>query len=172
MTEATTQGRTAAEVARSYFEAAARQDLDAMAAHWHEDGVDDLVPIGPLRGPGEVRRFFEEMFAACPDWQFTVDRITADERVACVQWRVSATFEGGPFQGLEPTGSHIELRGVDCVEVEDGLIVRNTAYYDGAAFARAVGMLPAQGSAAERAMMAAFNGVTKLRAALRERGSR
>jgi hypothetical protein len=47
--------------------------------------------------------------------------------------------------------------------------VRNTAYYDGAAFARAVGLLPPQESGAERAMLGAFNGATKLRAMLRER---
>ena len=39
----------------------------------------------------------------------------------------------------------------------------NTAYYDGASFARQVGMLPAEGSGAERAMKGAFNAVTKMR---------
>jgi hypothetical protein len=36
--------------ARSYFEAIANRDTGAMAAHWRADGVDDLVPLGPLRG--------------------------------------------------------------------------------------------------------------------------
>ena len=39
----------------------------------------------------------------------------------------------------------------------------NTAYYDGASFARQVGMLPSEGSGAERAMKGAFNAVTKMR---------
>jgi len=55
------------------------------------------------------------------------------------------------------------------MQIEDGLIVRNTVYYDGAAFARGVGMLPAQDSGAEKAMYTAFNAATRLRRAIRER---
>ena len=45
----------------------------------------------------------------------------------------------------------------------------NTAYYDGASFARQVGMLPPEGSGAERTMKSAFNAVTKVRKAVAER---
>ena len=156
-----------AEVAGSYFAAAAARDAGGMASHWSDEGVDELVPVGVLRGPGEVRSFFTELFTAIPDFEFVVERITAAGGVAAVQWRASGTFSGGPFQGIDPTGRRVELRGCDCVEVEDSKIVRNTAYYDGMAFARAVGMMPPQDSAAERAMKTAFNGLTRLRGALR-----
>ena len=53
-------------MAESYFQAAADRDADAMASHWHAQGVEDLVPLGPLRGPGAVRSFFAELFAALP----------------------------------------------------------------------------------------------------------
>jgi steroid delta-isomerase-like uncharacterized protein len=155
------------DVARSYFEAAAARDPDRMASHWAAEGVDDLVPIGILRGPDEVRAFFTEFFAAVPDFEFVVERVTADGRVAAVQWRASGTFDGGPFQGVDPTGRRIELRGCDCVEVEDRKLVRNTAYWDNMAFARGVGMMPPLDSPAERAMKRAFNSFTKLRGALR-----
>ncbi|MEX2196344.1 MAG: ester cyclase [Thermoleophilaceae bacterium] len=158
---------TAADVARSYFESVSARDPEAMASHWSADGVDDLVPIGILRGPGEVRDFFRGLFAAIPDAEMTVDRISADERTAAVQWRLVGTFDGAPFQGIDPTGKRMELRGCDCLEVEGGKVVRNTAYYDGMAFARAVGMMPPLDSPAERAMKTAFNGLTKLRGALR-----
>ena len=59
------------------------------------------------------------------------------------------------------------MRGVDYVELEDGLIRRNTVYYDGASFARDIGMLPPQNSMAERGLYGAFNGLTQLRRALR-----
>jgi hypothetical protein len=45
------------------------------------------------------------------------------------------------------------LRGCDVVEIRDGLVVDNTVYWDGAAFARQVGLLPPQGSLADRAML-------------------
>lgn len=158
---------SAEDVARSYFEAVAARDPHAMASHWSADGVDDLVPIGILRGPGEVRDFFAGLFAAIPDFEFVVERITAGESTAAVQWRATGTFDGGPFQGIESTGRRVELRGCDCLEVEEGKLVRNTAYYDGMAFARSIGMMPPLDSPAEKAMKTAFNSFTKLRGALR-----
>lgn len=155
------------DAATAYFDAIAVRDPDVMAAMWHADGVEDLVPLGIFRGPEGVREFFRELFAAIPDFAFTVERITADHAVAAVQWRAAGTFDGAPFQGIDPTGRWIELRGADLIEIdEDGLIVRNTAYYDGMAFARGVGLLPPEDSPADRALRTGFNAVTKVRKAV------
>jgi hypothetical protein len=99
----------------------------------------------------------------------TVERVLADDRFCMIEWRSRATHDGRPFMGIEPTGRPLDLRGVDIMEVEDGRVVRNTVYYDGAAYARGLGMLPAQDSGAEKLMIGAFNGVTKLRRAIAER---
>lgn len=158
----------AAQVARGYFDALARRDPEGAAAFWHADGVDDFVSVRVLRGPAEVRAFFEQMFAALPDAELRATRVTAGDRVAAVEWRMTGTFSGGPLEGIDATGKPVDLRGVDCVEVEDGKIVKNTAYSDGMGLARQIGMLPPKDSGAERAMQSAFNGATKLRATLRE----
>ena len=71
--------------------------------------------------------------------------------------------------GILPNGKRVEVRTVEVMELEDGKIVRNTIYYDGAAFARQIGMLPEQESGAEKAMIAAFNTVTKMRQAIEKR---
>ena len=163
------KSREVEAVARSYFDAVASRDAEAMASHWSEDGTDDLVPVVVLRGPAEVESYFRELFEAVPDLDFQVQRVVADDRQAAVQWRLRGTFDGAAFQGLEPNGRQLELRGCDVLEIEDEKIVHNTAYYDGAAFARQVGMLPAQDSGAEKAMKGAFNAVTKLRRAIDER---
>ena len=157
------------DTARSYFDAVAARDAATMAAQWHREGIYDSVPLGVFRGPDAVRRLYQEMFAAMPDLRTTVERITADDRVAAVQWRASGTFGGGPFQGIEPTGRRIELRGIDSLEIEDGKILRVTSVYDGAAVARDMGLLPAEDSGADRAMRAGFNTVTKLRRVVAER---
>ena len=155
------------EAARTYFDAVTARDPDAMAACWHPDGVEDIIPLGVFRGPDAVRNLFGEMFRAMPDFEFTVTRIVADHEAAAVQWRATGTFTGGRFQGIEPNGRRVELRGTDVVEIDDeGRITRNTAAYDGAAFARGIGMLPPENSGAEKAMRGAFNAVTKLRKAV------
>jgi steroid delta-isomerase-like uncharacterized protein len=154
---------------RSYFEAVAARDLEAMASHWSPEGIEDLVPERVLRGPDQIKGFFRELFAAMPDLETTVQRVVADDAHAVVEWRQVGTFTGAPFQGVEPNGRRIELRGMDLFEVEDKTILRNTAYYDGAAVPRQLGMLPAADSGAERAMKAAFNAATRVRKAVNER---
>jgi steroid delta-isomerase-like uncharacterized protein len=160
---------TPEQVARSYFDALAQRDARKMASHWDAEGVEDLIAFGIFRGPDEIRGFFDELFAAIPDAETTVDRVVADDRHAVVQWRMRGTFSGGSFQGLDPVGKPVTMRGCDVVEVEDGRIVRNTAYSDGLDFARQIGMLPPQGSGVEKALYGAFNGVNKLRTAIEDR---
>ena len=166
-----TRRQAVEEKARSYFGAMDRRDAAAMAAHWREDGVEDVVPVGLMRGREELRDFFASMFAAMPDARTTVTRLVAGEQSCAVEWRLEGTFDGAPYMGIEPTGKHVELRGLDLLELEDGELVSNTAYFDGAGFARQIGLLPPDGSSADRAMKSAFNALTKARRALAERRS-
>src|SRR5439155_12810987 len=113
-------------------------------------------------GPEECRAFFQQLFTAFPDNRFEVlDLVPAGNQVA-VRWRSTGTFCGAPFQGIDPTGARIDMEGIDLLTIEDGLILRNDAYYDGTHFARQVGLLPPRDSTAERGMAAAFNARTRL----------
>jgi steroid delta-isomerase-like uncharacterized protein len=155
--------RTPEEVALAVVAATRARDPDAMVALGHLDYIDDFVPVGEKRGREAIRAFFAEMFAAFPDFEFDAERIVADDRHAVLQWKASGTFTGGPFQGVEPTGRRVVNRGVDVMEVEDGLLRRITIYYDGLGVARAMGLLPPKGSFFERAMLFLVNLKSKLR---------
>ena len=168
-TKAATNARTAEEAGRASFDALIAHDVEGILSNWHPEGIQDWVALGIFRGRDEIRELFTGILASTPDLEMTVERVVADETTCVVQWRSRATHTGAPFMGIEPTGRTIELRGVDVMEVEDGLVVRNTVYYDGAAFARGLGMLPAQDSGAERLMIGTFNGITKLRRAIADR---
>ena len=165
----TSKRKAVEEHARSYFDAIGRRDVKALGDHWSEDGVEDLVPIGVLRGREEVMEFFRGVFAAMPDAETRVLRVVAGESSAAVEWRMTGTFSGDQFQGVDATGKAIDVRGLDLMEIEDGLIVGNTAYYDGMAFARQFGLMPPMDSGAERAMKSAFNAITKARKMIDER---
>ena len=154
--------------ARAAFDALARRDAEAIGEHWREDAVSDIVPIGILRGRREIVEFYREAFAAVPDLDTTVTRVVAGERLAAVEWRMTGNFTGA-FRGIDPTGKRIELRGVDLLEIDDGEILSNSSYYDVAAFARQVGMLPPEDSSAGQAMKSVFNAVTRVRKAVAER---
>jgi steroid delta-isomerase-like uncharacterized protein len=160
--------RTPADVARAVFDAVSKRDLDGIVAAGAPESVDDFVAIGEFRGHDAVRAFFRELFAAFPDFTMTVDRIVADDTTAVVQWHAAGTFTGGPFQSITPTGRRVEVRGVDVMEIADGLIQHNTIYYDGATFARQIGLLPGVGSRADQALLAAFNAKTTLSQRVRD----
>lgn len=164
-----TRRKAVEEHARSYFDALARRDTAGMADHWSEDGVADIVPLDVLRGREQIVAFFAELFRAVPDLETTVTRVIAGEHEAAVEWRMTGHFTGEPFQGVDPTGKRIDLRGVDLVEVADGKNAVNTAYYDGMTFARQIGLMPGRDSGPERAMKNAFNAATRLRRVVSER---
>jgi steroid delta-isomerase-like uncharacterized protein len=164
-----TKRKAVEQTVRSYLEAMDNRDPGAMVAHWREDGVEDIVAMGVLRGRDELRDYFKSLFAAMPDARTTITRLVAGESSCAVEWRLEATLSGEPFMGIDPTGKHVEIRGFDLFELEDGQIVSNTAYFDGMSIARQIGMLPVDGSGADRAMKGAFNAVTKLRRAVAER---
>ena len=98
-----------------------------------------------------------------PDFAMTVDRVVADDGSAVVQWHATGTFTGSDFLGIRATGRSVDLRGVDVLEVADGLVQHNTIYYDGATFARQIGLLPGQGTRGDRSMITAFNAATTVR---------
>ena len=82
---------------------------------------------------------------------------------------MTGTFRGAPFQGIEPTGRRVDIRGLDIMEIKEQQILSNTAYYDGAEFARQVGLLPPRESGADRAILGAFNALTKVRRVMNDR---
>lgn len=161
-----------AEVARAIFVAINARDADAMVTLAAPDVHDDVVAVGEFHGHTEVRGFFVELFAAFPDFTMTVERIAADGPTVVVQWRAEGTFTGQPFLGIVATGRHVTIKGVDVMDIEDGLLQHNTVYYDGASLARQVGLLPKKDSLGDRAVVGGFNLLTRATGLVRQRLAR
>lgn len=172
-TPAAASTRTPSEVAREVFHAIfSERDLSDPSRYWTDESVDHFLALGKsVRGKDALAGFFRELFAAFPDWTLEIEQTVDDgDRRVVVQWTASATFDGAPWQGIEPTGSKVTVRGVDVISLDrDGRVAQNTVYYDGLAFARQIGMLPREGSSADRAVLAAFNATTKAKTRLRNR---
>ena len=59
----------------------------------------------------------------------------------------------GELDGLAPSGRVVESAGVDVATIDgEGRITHLVSYYDGAQIMRDLGVLPARGSRAERAL--------------------
>ncbi len=165
---ATEQSSEAGAVARSYFEAVGRRDLEAMMSHWEPGGTGEIHGLVELTAPHSYRAWFANLFAAFPDFRFEVLDVVAEGEQAAVRWRATGTFDGdAQFEGMDPTGAKVDLTGLDLLAISDGKIQRNDAYMNGAQMTRQLGALPPAGSLAERAMLTALNLRTRLARALR-----
>lgn len=158
-------------VARAYFDAVAKRDVEAMAACWEPGSLDVLHGLVELTVPEDLRTWFGALFAAFPDWRFeVVDVLTDGAGKAAVQWHATGTFNGtGRFEGIVPNGRKVDVRGCDVLTVRDGKVVRNDAFVNGAEIARQLGALPPAGSAPEKALSALLNAKTKATAWLAKR---
>lgn len=162
-TETTTPSQLARDAFRVLFD---ERDLAEMHRFWSEQSVDHFLAAGQSpRGTQALTQWFRELFAAVPDFKMEIVNVFDDgDRQATVQWRARGTLTGdSPFLGIEPNGRRVEIRGVDVMRFDpEGRIDENTVYYDGAEFARQLGMLPPRDSAMDRATLAAFNAKTRL----------
>ena len=120
------------------------------------DGLHYTDPAWPeaMRSADDVRRFTAACWRAMPDMSFSEPLglfVSDDGSSACAPWHMTATLTG-PFDppGYAPTGDRIELDGVDVFELRDGKIARLSTVYDAMEIGRAIGLIPARGSRAER----------------------
>jgi glyoxylase-like metal-dependent hydrolase (beta-lactamase superfamily II)/ketosteroid isomerase-like protein len=156
-------GSKAEAVARRYFEAIDARDLETAVSLWAEGGREFVRGQVDTVAPEGVRSFIGGLLEAMPDLHMEVVSTTTEGDRCGVQWRLKGTFAGpGDFAGVAPTGMPVELEGFDLITVRDGLIQSNDAFTDSMTFARKIGMMPPQGSAAEQRMMGAFNAKTRL----------
>jgi predicted ester cyclase len=160
--------KTTAQVAKAYFGALADRNLDTAASLWKPGCKDHLHGLAELTAPEGIKQYFGAMFDAFPDFDLEILELAASGQNAACRWRLTGTFAGpGRFQGLAPTGHRIVLEGCDMLKVEDGKIVANHAYTNGAELAQQLGLLPRQGTTADRVVTGAFNAKTAAASALR-----
>ena len=166
---ATANETRARDIFRRLFD---ERDLTDPSWYWADELVTRLYALDlTVRGPDGMADFFTSLFAAVPDFAMEVVAVEPHEHGATIRWRATGTFTGAPWLGIEPTGAAIDLQGCDVMRLDgDQRVAENHVYYDGATFAREIGMLPRRDSAADRAMLHAFNATTKAKRRFRRDG--
>jgi steroid delta-isomerase-like uncharacterized protein len=157
-----------AELIRWVFDATNRRDIAALRQMWTADTVFRF-PDRACRGPAEIASYLEDAFAALPDWHMEVVTIAGEGDDIFVHWHLTGTHTG-PLLGIEPTGKTLAVDGIDHFVVRDRKVVSNFVVFDQMQYARQIGMMPPDGSSADKAVKSAFNLKTKLAQRLRERG--
>jgi steroid delta-isomerase-like uncharacterized protein len=155
--ETTLDPQFAEDFCERYASAWESRDPDRLAALCTEDVVwTDPALREPLHGRDGVRRFATESFRMCPD--FTVEHlggpyIGQGAARILLAYRMSGTMTGPwVFQDMAPTGARFEVEGIDAFDMRDGLIDRYSTFWDTLGMLRQLGVMPAPGSSADRAL--------------------
>jgi predicted ester cyclase len=158
---------TNAELVRHGVELIAAQDLDAAREYW-TDATVERFPDRICHGADEIAAYFKDKFAAIEGFHLEIKSVVGAGDDVYVQWLMTGRHVG-PVLGVAGTGRELTVDGMDHFVVRDGVVVSNFVIFDQMQFARQVGLLPRDASIIDRALKAAFNTGTAVRAKLRRR---
>lgn len=161
-------GASNGEIMRWTFDVLDAHDVAELRTMWTDDTVERF-PTATIRGADGMAAYFESLFAAVPDLRMRVVALAENGDDVFVHWHMTGTHSGAPFEGVQPTGRALAIDGMDHFVVRNGTIATNFVVFDQMQFARQLGLLPADGSRADRATKAAFNAKTRLLARVRSR---
>jgi len=142
------------ELMRAYLGAWNDRDAERIATFFSDDAVyEDLGAGEVISGRDAIRDHAARVHRGFPDLRFELVRAAHADGFTAGEWQSSMTHLG-EFSGLAPTGRAVQSAGVDVATLDGaGRIVHLVSYYDGAAILRALGLLPAHGSRAERSLV-------------------
>jgi steroid delta-isomerase-like uncharacterized protein len=151
--------KSALEVVKAHMTAEDRQDLDATVSTFTEDCYYSVPGLGiELRGKAEIRRWYEELFAAIPDFRNSEERYWEADGQVFFGGYMEGTHRG-TWHGWPATGRSFKSPMLVRIPIApDGLMEAEIVYNDSADVFMQLGILPRQGSRQER-MMQAFYGL-------------
>jgi steroid delta-isomerase-like uncharacterized protein len=157
------RGWTPEQVVANFLEAIGRHDVEAIGRVCANDIVELLPGTPPLEGIDNELAFARGLFAAFPDLEIEVTRLMAIDQVVAAAWTRRGTFTGADFQGLPANGARMVSPAAGFFEIENGLIKRLTVYADMNKLGRDLGVVPPEGSTAERLALGMFRTRVRLK---------
>ena len=136
----------AVPVLQHYMAAINAHDVEAIVAAHTADATMDMVaaPEESSQGTAGIRHFWQEHFAAIPDFHFDFAAPVRAGDAVTLEWTMAGTYQGDdPGFGMAK-GKPFRIRGVSVLELAEGKIYRERQYFDGATMLRQFGLLPAE----------------------------
>jgi steroid delta-isomerase-like uncharacterized protein len=128
-----------------YVAALNAHDAEAVAAAYAEDAVvtQAVQDGGTFTGRAEIAGWVRDNVAGLPDLEVGVVSVVQDADRLVWEWVYTGSYTGQYPGAPGGAGQAIELRGVSVMEVQDGVVVRETLYFDNLAFLTQIGALDA-----------------------------
>jgi predicted ester cyclase len=135
-------------IERLYAEGINRHDAPAAANFYASDAKNH----GRAVGREGMRKVFEALFSAFPDFQYRIDEATAEgDRVVC-KVTMTGTHLGEPtmpqafngmLAGVAPTGNRVEVLQFHSFRIRDGEISEHSAVRDDLGMCKQLGLIVA-----------------------------
>jgi protease I len=126
---------------RSFFDAWNRHESEALKSMYHIDAVmeDPMLPE-PVRGRAAILDYYRRSFAATPNAEHHLIRHSSADQCIFFEW--DYIVDGRALSG-EP--SRVATFGSSIFTLRDGLVIRDTSYWDPRRFESEVRGGPLQG---------------------------
>jgi steroid delta-isomerase-like uncharacterized protein len=131
------------ETVRRFFEEAFTEgDLDVIDEVVAADAVGhDPAQPGEIRGAEGMKALVSGYRSAFPDISFELHETVTDGEWVGIRWTSEGTHEG-ELMGIEPTGEHVEVEGIELDRVVDGKIVESRVAWDALGLLQQIGVVP------------------------------
>jgi steroid delta-isomerase-like uncharacterized protein len=137
----------ASELGSRWFDTVKTGDVAAVQALL-ADEVDFRAAGERLAEPAQIAGFVGAYSTAFPDMEFVVSEWVEQGDTAVAEGRFTGTHTGpmaSPMGEVPPTGRSVDVPFTTVFSARDGKLTAHRAYWDSAAFATQLGLMPAPG---------------------------
>lgn len=107
-----------------------------------EDAIITLPGIGQV-DHATLKEFTRALRSAFPNWHSSLEEMVGEGETIAERWTGTGTHQG-EFQGIAPTGVHVQVPGAVFYRIVSGKIVEFHGLFDGFAMMRQIGAVPAR----------------------------
>ena len=128
-------------IAKSFIETLNSHDVNKFTLLFSEQCIYEEVASGrSYRTREKIAEYIGSTISGIPDTKFETVNILANDSLAAVEWIWKGTNTvGWADMGLPATNKYFELRGLTIMEIQNGLITRNSDYWDWNTFLTGIG---------------------------------
>lgn len=106
-----------------------------------EDAIITLPGIGQV-DHATLKGFARTLRSAFPNWHSSLEEMVGEGETIAERWTGTGTHQS-EFQGIAPTGAHVQVPGAVFYRIVSGKIVEFHGLFDGFAMMRQLGAVPA-----------------------------
>jgi steroid delta-isomerase-like uncharacterized protein len=138
------------------------RQLDSLLATLTEDCVyEDSLLEEPVRGKAAVAEYYQDLWRAFPDFEYTVTNRVAD--ASCVIYEMTLSGrQTSDFRGFPASGRSGVLKAAVVFPMNDGKATGERIYIDGLSFVTQMGLLPERRSILGQALILGFRARLRL----------